>query len=160
MNVVFLFRRPHCVESSCLLSVLWSVPVSQPSLAFPILGSCEEYFAECPPTWFVRRESTGVMGLWKECQGNEVCFAHVTSGIPGIHTWPGMFTLVTWWRCCLSGFSTGKLLVFSFSILYSLWVIESAHPTGREGINFTSWVGLEGVYMYYLEFFCKETSYF
>lgn len=73
-----------------------------------------------------------------------------------------MFTLITWWRWGLLGFSTTQLLFPCFP--YSRLACESLSPGqaqgGPGGRRSGQIPGKDSVYSYYLEFFYKDLSFF
>ena len=101
------FRILHCIQLSCLLSLLQSVTISQFFLAIQDLGSLEEYFVEYSlfffshvwcflmirfGLWFCRKKTTRVKdivsgGIWHQ--------QDLTQRV---------LNLVTWLKWCSPGF--------------------------------------------------------
>lgn len=148
MGVLFCFkipsRRPHCIQLSCLLRVLWYVDgvSASPCFSWPwqLWGVLIWYFVECPPAWFSRMWFNWVMGFkGGECRGSEVCSGHLILWGPthavDVHSLTGHLPHV-----CLSDFHW-KVTSFSFPwfILYEYWG-PPALQGGRRGM-FHLWVG-------------------
>lgn len=104
------------------------------------------------------------MGIWRGTKKVK-CPAH---SIISEGTWyqPDllltMFTLNTWLRGCLPGFSTVRLLFFFSHTLFFVNQSLSPTPTKEErwelSVNFLSWGRVVGGDRDYLDFFCKEDS--
>lgn len=124
----FLFqiqpREPHCIQLSWLPSLLWSVKESQAFLVKQ--NSLEEYWLSilqnCHPIYVYLMffsDQSGIIHFWKEYQRGENPFSPHQVGERDIHSTSIMFTLIAWLRSYSPGFSTAKLLFFSFlSLLF------------------------------------------